>query len=397
MRRRSRSACAALALTAGAALAASAGELADLSRVPAASLRERRFVDSFRDHARAPRTVWIESSPLGATASIVYLRDGVELARLERIAPFHARIPGVALAGERDQLVLRLRLAGHAPRELAMSVRNATSQRISLAPLPARLLRASLLELGDSAELRLASDRALNARVASSQRGDRLVIADLALDATTSALLGAIRGAGIARIEVARLGADVAIETERAPALEAHALRLAAREDPVSGEHALLLQWVPPDEGAATRSAARRALEALEASDVAGCTQAFEQELRAALRSEHLASAWADERSLARAFLPLVLARLAELSAQRELVLLDETRLRLESPLERAIALERASEVRGALAAVRALARSLAPRGHTEQALAAWLSAGRLDPAALARVARAEALCMGAR
>jgi hypothetical protein len=368
----------------------------DLSGVRAAPLRDRRVADALSDAARAPRALRIETQPDGARVEIAYLRDGVELVRGAGAAPLVAQLPALARAGERDRLQVRAKAAGFATAERSLAARSAEpALRFTLAPLPPSVFRASLLELADVAELRIASDRELRARLAATTRGDRLVFADVARARELAVQLAALRGAAISRVDATPLGTDLAVELERAPGYERHELRLTAHAE-ASGSHVLLVRWTPLDAGEALRAGAALVLASLHAADVSGCALVFERELRASVGGDAIARALAVEHSLSRWLVAPALLRVGELSPPGALTLVDGTRLEPERELESKAALARVAELHGALAAIRALTSALAPRGAGTSALHAWLAPDLPDAAfasALERAVAAERRC----
>gem|GEM_PF-2603960 len=368
----------------------------DLAGVRAAPLRDRRVADSLSDAAREPRALRIDTQPSGVRVEIAYLRDGVELARGAGESPLIAQLPALARAGERDRLRVRADSAGFSSVVRTLAARSAEPVlHVELEPLPPRELRVSLLELGDVAELRIASDRALRVRLAGTPRGDRLVFTGAARESAFAAALEALHGAALASARARPLGADLALELERAPSHASHELRLTAHAA-TGGGHEIIARWIPPDRGAALRRAASRALEPLTAHEVTGCALAFERELRAAVGLDSIARALAGEQRFARELSALALQRVAELSPRGELGLVDGARLDPARALEREVALARVAEVNGALAAIRALANGLASAGAESRALHAWLAPDLPSEAfasALARAAAAERAC----
>jgi hypothetical protein len=379
-----------------AAPGASAEERVALSPEHAPPWRASRVLASLRDDAREPRELHIETSPSGAQLELAYLREGVQLAHGRGSAPLVATLPSRALTGAGDRILVRAELAGYAPRELALDARGlAGSTSIELAPLPSKLLAASLLELHEHSRLELTSDRALDARLTQTESGWRLVLADVAASGDFPARLELLRGEAFGRVRVRVVGSDWIIELTRRPG-EQRAPRLTRRQESVRSASHLSLEWLPEGGEGAALARARAALARLDSGDLGACGAAFEDAIAASIGPEVLARSLAPSAAFPDAYVALALDALAAASPTAELALRDGTQLRPDSPLARASLAARAAEVRNLLVAVRALAESLAPPGDALRALHAWLAPERTPEdfgADYARAAAAEARC----
>jgi hypothetical protein len=235
--------CATLALALSVSSPAQASEpRVALAPVRPPAWRASSVLESLRGGARAPRELRIETSPRGARLELAYLRDGAQLARASGAAPIVAVLPGRALTGVSDRVIVRAELDGFVPHELSLMARDpAPSVRIELAPAPRRLIAASLLVLGERARLELISDRAIEARLAESPRGWRLVLADVAPNEEIAARLHALRGGAIAGASVRVAGGDWLIDLMRARE-ERRTPRLLRRAEPVRAARHLTLE-----------------------------------------------------------------------------------------------------------------------------------------------------------
>ena len=358
--------------------------------------RASRLLDSLREGAREPRDLRIETLPSGAQLALGYLRDGAQIAHARGASPLVATLPGRALTGECDRVIVHAELPGYAPAELALDLRELeASLQVELAPLPRTLLAVSLLELGGRSRLELSSDRAIDVRLATTERGWRLGLVNLAASARFVARLEALRGAAIARTLVRVAGGDWIVELVRSPD-ERRAPRLLRREESIRGAHHLALEWSQGGSAEHALDEARVALSRLAADPLGVCSQAFEDSLVSALGRDALARSVALSGAFTDPYVGVALEALAARSANGELTLRDDSRLRVDTPLARELAATRAAEVRGALVAIRALSHALAPPGGAQRTLHAWL-APELAPeefaAILARAAAAEAHC----
>jgi len=375
---------------------ASAEERVALSPERAPPWRASRVLASLRDGAREPRELRIETAPAGAQLELAYLREGVQLAQARGSAPLVATLPSQALTGAGDRILVRAELAGYAPRELALDARALSgSTSVQLAPLPSRLLAASLLELHEHSRLELTSDRALDARLTQAESGWRLVLGDVAASGELAARLEALRGEAIGSVRVRVVGSDWIIELTRGPG-EQRAPRLTRTQETVRSVSHLALEWLPESGEEGALAQARAALARLDSDDLGPCGAAFEDEVSASLGPEVLARSLAPSGAFPGAYVGVALDALAAASPTAELLLRDGTRLRLDSPLARASLAARASEVRNLLVAIRALAESLAPPGAAQRALHAWLAPERAPEdfgAVYARAVAADARC----
>jgi hypothetical protein len=394
-----RAACAALALFAcpGAGFAGEARVELAPARAPA--WRLSRALEALREGARQPRELRIETSPPGARLALAYVREGTELAHAVGVAPLVAILPGTARVGPNDRIALRAELGGFAPAEAMLDLAQlAPSVRLALTPLPGKLLAVSLLELGGRARLVLTSDRALDARLAETQRGVRLVLANVAVEGAVAGRLAALRGATIARAKARAVGPDWVVELTQPPG-ENRTPRLTRRDASLREASQLALEWLPADRGSAALAAAERALAGAAGDALAPCAAAFERALATSLGDETVARALAPSGAFTDAYVALALGYLAAASPDGALALRDGTRIALDGDAARALAHTRAADVRGALASVRAIAAALAPPGESERALHAWL-APEWSPegfaAALGGATQAEAACRAA-
>jgi hypothetical protein len=362
-------------------------------RAPA--FRASRVFESLRSGSRAPRALRIEVIPGGAQLELAYLRDGVQLARVAGAAPLDVDVPGRALIGKSDRVVLRAELDGYAPAELTLDARELGWRvRVELARLPRSLLDVSLLELGRYARLELFADGALEARLAPTADGWRLVLAEVAFTPNAAAALASLAGGAIARAELRVVGVDSILELATSEPREPP--RLLRRDEALRPRGQLALEWLPEDASAAPTDDARRALASLTSEAFDPCGAAFERELTSALGQDTIARSLASKGTLSEALLIAALKRLAALAPDGALALRDGSRIFVDTPLGERAALLRASEVRGALVALRTLTAALAPQGAAARSQRAWLAPERPQrefAAILARAAQAEARC----
>jgi hypothetical protein len=394
MRRSSIGTAAALALALGASAPA---VKADETRVALAPEPPRwhpaRALSALRDGARGSRELRIETRPPDARLEIAYWRGGAQLARVSGAAPLVATLPGQALSEESDRVVVRAEREGYAPAEIALAARSVEAGvRLELARLPGALRGVALLELGPDSRLELLADRGLGVRLAATDTGWRLVLAGAAPSAEMGARIAALRGAVVERAALRSVGDDCIVELTRAPG-SGVAPRLSRREEPVREVSRLALEWSRAAERAPSLAEARAALARLPSR---ACDAAFEDALVAELGSDALARSLAPSGAFPDGYVELALEAVAGRASDPALELRDGTLLRIDSPLARASAALRASEVRGVLVAIRALAETLAPAGSAAAALHAWLAPER-DPkdfaARIARAVAAEARC----
>jgi len=339
--------------------------------------RASRFLASLRDGAHAPRALRITTQPEGAQLELAYLREGVELRRTSGSAPLVVELPSALRTGEADRIAIRVALAGHVPRDLALAA-NATppTLEIALTREPARLLSVALLEIADRARLELRASRELVFRLARSDRGWQLVLSDALLDDAFASAVAELRGATIARAGVRALGSDVILELTRARADDERELRLSQRMLPVRATSLVAIDWIPADGGHGADASVAAALATLRRSDLAACAQRFERSLRSALGEDALAVALSERGELRERATVLAVERLAALDQRGSLELLDGSRVPLAPAAERARVLAQPERVRGLLLALRALAAAF-PSADERTALRAWLAPER--------------------
>ena len=386
-----------LAMSGALAARASADARIDLVPERAAPWRAERLIAPFRAATRGPRELRVITEPPGARLALAYARGGIEQRSASGIAPLELRLPSLANTAPGDSLTIRAEQDGFAPRELVLGASVVGPElRIVLARLPNRVLAVSLLELGDRARLTLVSEQPLDARLANSEQGWRLVLPEVALDARFETALAAIHGATVASATASLLARDVRVELTRGGADAGRELRMTTGVEPVRALHRFTLEWVPADGGAASLAAARKAVAGHAIGDRRGCGAEFDRALRAALEPAELSRALAPCGAFTDAFLSIALERLAESSANGEVTLRDGSRVTLARPLERERILAQPADVLGMLDVLRSLAASLAQGGALQPALHAWLApelSAAEFAAAFERAASAEARC----
>jgi hypothetical protein len=351
--------------------------------------RAARVLGALRDGARDPRELRVETTPPAAAVALVYLRDGVQLAAARGASPLRAALPSRARTAEGDRIVVRAESAGFAAREIVLDAREvAPTLRVELIPLPARIVAASLLELGDWARLELSSDKPIEARLAATELGWRLVLADASASEAVQGRVPALRGAALARVEMHSVGSDLLLALERGPKQQG-APRLLRREEPLRSLSHLDVEWLPEDRGAA---ALARGSRALARAQLDACAAAFDAELFSELGRDALARSLASRGTLPDALVARALAWLATQSPEGTLALRDGTRIALDGSVGRARAAAQPADARAILHTLRTLAESLAPPGTAHATLHAWLAPELAEGEFATRWSRAAAI-----
>lgn len=396
-RRRSASAVVLTLALALVAIPVRAEERVDLR--PEAAASRRSLASALRPAAwRAPRTLRIDTAPSGAELELSYSRAGVQLRRARGRAPLAVVLPSAADTSTRDTLSVVAALAGHRTEERVTPAESAGQElTIALRAVPNRVVGASLFALGGRFRLTLLSSEPLAARLETTRDGWRVVAAGVALDESASAMLAALAARAPLRVDARSLGEDLVLELEAARARRAgYELRATTHREPVRALHRYVLEGVPADGGVAADAALHAALAALSPDDVGGCAAAFDRTLREQLDLAALSRALSPTGGFGDAYLAAALLRLAELSPDGALRMLDGARLAPARPLELARALAQPEQALGLLAALRGVVARLEAGPAREAALAAWIAPEM--PAvefasAIARAAEAERSC----
>lgn len=376
LRARLAAACCAL-LALACAGSARADERVDLRPETAGRTRLARLVDALRPAStRAPRVLRIETSPLGAELELFYARAGVQLRHARGRAPLESILPSLAETQSGDFLTVAARFPGRRPAELVTPAEKlGATLTLELTPLQSRVVGVWLLDLAGRARLTLQSEGPLDARIAATARGWRVVAASAALSERAAAALRGMRGRTLRSVEARALGDDLVIELEAEPARAAGAeLRATSAAERVRPLHHYALDIIPPGGGSENARALRAALGQLAARDVAGCAAEFDRALRAALDPAALARAFSHRDATLEWLAAESLRRLAELAADGSVHLLEGSRLEPGRPLELERALAQPEQVLGLLAALRAVVARVEPEPERTRAFAALVA-----------------------
>jgi hypothetical protein len=303
------------------------------------------------------RSIRIESTPPGALLDLAYLRHGARLMFEQVRAPLEVELPSRFVAHKSDALSVQAFAPGYLTARITTPLHGDTEElQIDLERMPNWVEVVGYRYLAERGALTLLTRAELDVRVGETTAGFYLVLPDTALGEAAGEVLDSLRSPQIERATAIQLGRDLLVQLrlveDGGDALPA--LRIFTGFETARELHRTVLELSRPE----TRSA-RRALDGLariRPEAVSGCALRFDEALREDLEPTHLARALIPSTDFVGPILRAAVRRLAELSAEGQLRLVDGTLLRPDLPLEFEAALGQAHRVEGLLALLRALA-----------------------------------------
>jgi len=320
------------------------------------------------NHWYGEKQILIETVPSGAYLSLYFLRSNFQKI-FERVeSPVLVRLPTRIDSTSADVLKVRVVADGYLVAESSRRVHTLPERLlIELQALPNALTFLGQTHLANRTTLTLRTLEEAQVRVAKGRSGDAFT---LSLTQTADRLEHKPGGGTgyVGEVEVAQLGEDLLLRiSTRKPDLE---VRSRASYDPVRRTHLLVLDLVEPGTVAPTLGEIRREIARAPYTPGDPCHAAFEAELREVLDPQVLARALRPSGTLADFYQRAVMERLSEFDRGRVATRNGET-FRIGSPIELAMALQNAGEVKGFLGLMGAAAR---PKKDSETFLRSLLA-----------------------
>jgi hypothetical protein len=309
----------------------------------------------------SPRKVKIETTPPGAALDLFYVRRNFQKGYEQADAPVEVLLPSRVEAGPRDSLTVRAFLDGYQQKEVSVRVRSRTeSLLIELEPLANSLVAVTHLYFAGRSSLSFLTKEALTFRIQDRGSEYSLVLLETGFGPEAGAAMGSVHDALVASLRPQQLGEDLVVQVGLTEAAEGE-LEVRQRQayDPIRRLHSFTLDISPRDGAGSSVQRARRALARIEPSDVNGCAQRFDAELREQLDASALARALTPHGSFQDPYLRAALKRLGELSPGGQVTLVDGTKYRTSIPLELSAASSQAGDVLGYLAMLRSFVTEL--------------------------------------
>lgn len=349
----------------------------------------------------SPRKVKIETTPPGAALDLFYVRRNFQKGYEQADAPVEVLLPSRVEAGPRDSLTVRAFLDGYQQKEVSVRVRSRTEKLlIELEPLANSLVAVTHLYFGGRSSLSFLTKEALTFRIQDRGSEYSLVLLETGFGPEAEAAMASVHDALVASLRPQQLGEDLVVQVGLTEAARGE-LEVRQRQDydPIRRLHSFTLDVAPRDGAGNSVQRARQALARIEPSDVSGCAQRFDAELRGQLDRSALARALTPQGSFQDPYLRAALKRLGELSPGGTVTLVDGTKYRTTIPLELSAASSQAGEVLGYLAMLRSFVAELEAEPHRRATLRG-LVAPEVGPAEwermIDRAEQAEQRCRGA-
>jgi hypothetical protein len=393
---------AALVLLAALALGATDGAVPTVDLVPPdrANWRPRNLLAWLRPgHNYEPRTVLVETSPAGAMLDLFYVRSNFQKRYEQAEAPARVLLPPRVEAGPRDALVVRAFREGFRQREVSIRIQSDQDRvLLELEPLPNTLVAASHVYFAGRASLAFLAKESLTVRVQERDEGFNVVLAETALAKDVEATFTGMQSPLVQGVEWLQLGEDLMVQVEMPKgARPQYDLRSRQMRDELRDLYVYSVELVPADGGVDAVRRAREALARIRPEQVNGCARFFDDALRQQLDAEGLARALAPRGTFTDPYLRAAMKRLAELSPDGKIQMLDGSTY-TSSPIELSAALGQAAQARGYLALLRAFVREIEVQDGRRDTLRG-LIAPEVSPQAFAEAIgsaeRREAGCAG--
>jgi hypothetical protein len=357
-----------------------------------ASWRPRNLFAWLRPgHNFDERTVLVETSPQDAMLDLFYVRSNFQKRYEQAEAPARVLLPPRVEAGPRDALVVRAFREGYRQKEVSIRVQsNEDHLVLELEPLPNTLLAASHVYFAGRGSLAFLAKESLTVRVQDSDDGFSVVLAETALAKDLEGSFSGMESPLVRGVEPLQLGEDLLVQVKMPPGQRAaYELRSRQMRDELRDLYVYSVELIPADGGVDAVRRAREALARIGAADVGGCAREFDAALREQLDAEALARALAPRGSFTDPYLRAAMKRLAEVSPDGRIAMLDGTSF-TESPIELAAALSQAAQAKGYLALLRAFVRELEVPGNRLDTLRGLVAPESEGPAFSEALAAAE-------
>lgn len=364
------------------------------------------FVSIFRgpSYMYEPREIEIETTPAGGYLDLFYVRSGFQKRFEQAESPVHVLLPSRVEAGGRDAFTVRAFAEGYRQKTVTLRLSERFERiEIDLEPLPNTLDGVSHRYFAGRSSLTFLTPVALAFRVQEADDGYGLILNETAMSKEARAAVDAIHSPLIAEAYGQQLGEDLMVKLVLANPEERDAIEVRSQQQYNAPRdlYEFIIDLVPADSAVTRVSTALDALSAIEASDVAGCTLAFDDAMRAALDPGALARSLRPKGSFTDLYVRAAMRRLGEVSVDGVVDFTDGSKMRPSDPIELEMSIANAATAKGYLALLRSFVDRLEPDpAHRRSALKSlfapeW-SGARFDAAYDAALASEQACAAGA-
>ena len=310
----------------------------------------------------------IDTVPANAQLALYYIRSNFQK-RYERAqAPVRVVVPRRIHATDKDVVVVRASLDGYLIQEQKFRAYDLPEHvLIELAALPNSLVFLGHTHLGGRTTLTLRTSEEPELSISRPRNGSGF---SLALTQTANKLeFPPGTGSGfVEAIHVNQLGEDLVVQVKTdVPGLE---VRTKTSFDPIRKEHAYVLDLMPKGQRMLSSAQISREIERVPFRRGDPCEAAFEIALRERLDRQALARAFRPSGGIAEFYQREAMLQLGRLNSGTVETVSGE-RYRTGSPIELALALQSAADVRDYLALLGAVARSQSDSADFLRALTA--------------------------
>ena len=346
------------------------------------------------------RKVRVETTPPGAVLDLFYVRRNFQKGYEQADAPVEVILPARIEAGSRDSLTVRAFMDGYQQKEVSFPIRSRTEElMIELEPLANSLVAVTHLYFAGRSSISFLTKEALTFRIQDRGKEYAVVLIETAGSSDAKAAMQGVTDSLVASLQPQQLGEDLVIKVGLTDSAGGNLdVRQRQAYDAIRRLHSFTLDVSPEGGAASSVRRARAALARVQTSDVAGCAERFDAELRSQLDPSALARALTPVGSFQDPYLRAALKRQGELSSDGSVRLVDGTKYDTSIPLELSAASSQSAEVIGYLAMLRSFVAELEAAPYRSSTLRG-LVAPEVVPSdwerMLERSRAAEASCSG--
>jgi hypothetical protein len=324
-------------------------------------------------HYLPERRVEIRTIPPQAFLDLSYLRSGARLMFEQGRAPLEIVLPSRFVARDTDLLHVRATSPGFQPGRGDVSLHGGQSQlTIELAPAENQLEGAWYRQLGERASLDLFTAEPLALRASRHTDALTLMLPGTALAAGVGTRVEAVAGGPVRETRALQLEEDLVLRLRLAPQTPPE-LPMRRNQDAIREQARTSLEF-PPRSADAWTEQVKKAMGNVGVQVLGECAAAFEDSLASGLPREAMAHALTTLDPVYARLLRELLTRLAELSPDGALHLVDGQRLRPDRPRELEMAALEPHRVRGLQAALHHFGAALDGAGEAGQSLRGWIA-----------------------
>jgi len=321
------------------------------------------------------RSIEIETTPIGATIDLFYIRANFQKAYEQSESPVKVILPDRAEAGPRDAITIRAFAEGYRQKEVSLRVASSQDEvLIELDPLPNTLVAVAHTYFAGRASLAFLTTEPLTVRVQDRGQSFSVILAETAKGPGLGDSLDGVRSPLIDSVESLQLGEDLLVRVKTPKGQSRVQLRARQSREELRDLYVYSVDMIPVDGGVELVARARQTLAGITAEDVGGCAADFDASLRGALDPAALSRALAPKGAFTDPYLRAAMKRLGEVSPGRGISMIDGSSFDPTNPIELAAAMSQPAEARGYLALLRTFVNEFEGGEHSGETLRSLLA-----------------------